>query len=102
VKIIAKVNEIVATHSTEDRRNEFFLHPSKGNVIFASGKQCWGLSLLNFARIYSKRIPNASEESLMQRLWGENYFSAKSKCFLEDRPEDNTPRSFVEFVLSPL
>ncbi|KAL4486182.1 hypothetical protein ABPG73_002822 [Tetrahymena malaccensis] len=105
VKIIAKVNSILEMHENDSIRG-YTLDPSLGNVAFSSGKQCWGFTLKTFARIYSQKF-SAKEETLMTKLWGDNYFNPQTKSFTSEVAQINNQnkkvlRSFVEFVLAPL
>lgn len=82
----------------------YTLDPSLGNVAFSSGKQCWGFTLKTFARIYSKRF-STKIESLMEKLWGDNYYNSTTKSFACEPTEvsgKKSQRSFVEYVLAPL
>lgn len=92
VLIIAKVNSIIETHSNEAVK-DYTLDPAHGNVAFASGKQCWGFTLKSFARMYSERF-GASVERLMQLLWGDHFYNAKTKQF-EDSISNESPRFFT-------
>ena len=51
------------------------------NYLFAfeiKGKECWAFTIKMFARIYSKKF-GISEDKMMEKLWGDNYFDAKAK-----------------------
>ena len=71
------------------------IDPSKGNCAFGSGtinlqilnylfdfeikgKECWAFTIKMFARFYSKKF-GISEDKMMEKLWGDNYFDAKAK-----------------------
>ena len=57
-------------------------HPfvAQGTVAFASGLQSWGFTLRKFAHMYAKKF-GVEEDKLMERLWGDNFFDAKTKTW---------------------
>jgi elongation factor 2 len=62
---------------------ELELHPSRGNVAFGSGKECWAFTLDRFAKIYSKKFKIA-EDKLIKKFWGDWYFDAPAKKWLTE------------------
>ena len=40
----------------EEKENEYYFDPIKGNVIFCSALDCWGFTLNTFADILSKKM----------------------------------------------
>lgn len=64
---------------------EVVCDPSLGNVAFGSGKGQWGFTLQTFARIYAKKY-GMSEQKMMEKLWGDNYFDPVSKKW-QNNPE---------------
>jgi len=103
VKTIDLVNVIVSGYEQPDM-GDLSLHPSLGNVAFGAGKDCWGFTLTKFARIYSKKF-GISEEKLLEKLWGDNYFDRETnKWTTEPVSQSGKPleRGFVEFVLKPI
>ena len=79
VKTMENVNIIVGTYESEDM-GSLEINPSKGNVAFGSGKDCWAFTLKKFAELYSKKM-NLEKEKLMKRFWGDNYYDAKNKVW---------------------
>lgn len=80
------------------------LDPTVGNVAFGAGKDQWAFTLKTFARIYSKKC-GISEEKMMQKLWGDNYFDQESKKWkTEPISESGKPlkRAFVQFIMDPI
>lgn len=71
------VNVILATYEQEDL-GDLTVDPSKGNVAFGSGKECWAFTITKFARIYSSKF-KIEYKKLMEKLWGDNFFDAKGK-----------------------
>eukprot|EP00178_Gracilaria_changii_P002159 TRINITY_DN13229_c0_g1_i1.p1 TRINITY_DN13229_c0_g1~~TRINITY_DN13229_c0_g1_i1.p1 ORF type:complete len:154 (-),score=14.42 TRINITY_DN13229_c0_g1_i1:1463-1924(-) len=80
------------------------LDPTKGNVAFGSGKDCWGFTLAMFARIYSKKL-GIPEDKMMKKLWGDNFFDSKEKKWrkkMTTKDGRNLKRAFVQFILDPI
>ena len=102
-RVIQRVNVIVSNFSQPDM-GEVELDPSRGNVAFGSGKDCWGFTLKIFADLYSQKFGIASDK-MMKKLWGDNYFDAKNKVWRsEDSDKDGNPlkRAFVLFIMDPI
>ena len=83
----------------EEKENELYFSPDKGNVIFASAIDNWGFTLNTFSEILSKKI-GFKKEAIQKMLWGDFFFNNKSKKVYRDRELANTNKPmFVEFVL---
>lgn len=54
------------------------IRPEDGTVSFGSGLQGWAFTLRQFATRYSKKF-GVSQNKLMAKLWGDNYFNSKTK-----------------------
>lgn len=76
-RVIQKTNVVVSNYVCEEM-GEVELNPTKGNVAFGSGKDCWGFTLKIFAEMYSKKF-GIEVSKMMEKLWGNNYFDAKNK-----------------------
>jgi elongation factor 2 len=103
VRVIDRVNVIVDTYTQPDM-GDTELSPVKGNVAFGSGKDCWGFTLAQFARLYSKKF-GIETQKMMQRLWGDNFFDAKAKVWrTTNMDKDGAPlaRAFVQFIVDPI
>ena len=104
IKVIDGVNVVISNYEQPDMGN-LFVEPSRGNVAFGAGKDCWAFTLRTFARMYSKKF-KVSEEVLMQKLWGDNYFDTETKKWsTEDKNKDGKPvlkRGFCSFILEPI
>ena len=78
--------------------------PTIGNVAFGAGKDQWAFTLRTFARIYSK-IFKIKEETLMEKLWGDNFYDPETRKFEKDSVNKNgvpLQRTFVKFVVEPI
>ena len=101
VRIVDKVNAVIATYQGE--QEEEVLDPSKGNVVFAVGKDLWAFSLSTFGQMYKKKEEGL--QSFMRRAWGDNYYDedtkkwSKEEVTAEGKP---LPRGFVKFIMEPI
>lgn len=96
VKVIDLVNSITSSYQSETM-GDLNLDPTVGNVAFGAGKDQWAFTLKTFAKIYSKKS-GISEEKMMKKLWGDNYFDAEAKKWrTEPVSESGKPlkRAFV-------
>ena len=103
VRVIDRVNVIVDTYAQPDM-GDVELNPIKGNVAFGSGKDCWGFTLAQFARMYAKKF-GIEEKKMMQRLWGDNFFDPKAKVWRTasmDADGNTLQRAFVQFITEPI
>ena len=103
VRVIDRVNVIVDTYAQPDM-GDAELNPIKGNVAFGSGKDCWGFTLSQFARMYAKKF-GIEEHKMMHRLWGDNYFDTKSKVWRTsniDKDGQVLSRAFCQFIVDPI
>lgn len=103
VRVIEKVNSVIGNFNQTDM-GELELDPTKGNVAFGSGKDCWGFTLKRFADLYSKKF-GIDNEKMMVKLWGDNFFDQKAKVWRTDnKDEEGQPlkRAFVMFILDPI
>ena len=103
LRVIDMANVVITTYQGEDM-GEIQVDPSIGNVAFGSGKDQWAFSLTKFARLYSKKL-GVSQEKMMQKLWGDNFFDAVAKKWKVDgETEDGKPlrRAFAQFIMDPI
>jgi elongation factor 2 len=103
VRVIDNVNGIISTYEDEEM-GEIELHPGIGNVAFGSGKECWAFTLKIFAKMYAKKF-KMEEEKMMNKLWGDWYFSPKEKKWKTvESDADGKPlkRAFSQFVMDPV
>ena len=74
--------------------------PSKGSVGFGSGLHGWAFTLKQFSEMYAEKF-KIDVVKLMNRLWGESFFNAKTKKWSKMKEPDNK-RSFCMYVLDPI
>lgn len=80
-----------------------FLSPMKGNVLFASSFFQFCFTLESFAKLYSATHGNCFDPELLAKcLWGDVYFNESTRGFQRKPPEEEQPRTFVQFILEPL
>ena len=99
-KIIDKANVTISTYQNEEM-GDLTCDPSRGNVAFGSGKGQWAFTLKTFAQIYAKRL-NLSEEKMMTKLWGDNFYDPVAKKWKNEPEGENgakLERGFVQFVM---
>jgi ribosome assembly protein 1 len=82
----------------EERENEAYFNPTKGNVVFASALDCWAFTLSSFSEILHKKI-GFKKEIIEKLLWGDYYYNHKSKKVYTQKIHENSKPMFVEFVL---
>lgn len=102
-RVIAKTNVVVDSYACEEM-GKVYLDPTRGNVAFGSGKDCWGFTLKIFADMYSKKF-GIDTVKLMNKLWGDNFFDAKGKVWRSEAyTKDGKPltRAFVKFIMQPI
>jgi len=101
---IENVNVIIATYNDE-LMGDVQVMPEKGTVAFGSGLHGWGFNTERFAKIYAQKL-GVEKEKMMKRLWGDNFYNAKKKTFVNVmQPEGVTealPRCFCQFIMTPI
>ena len=108
-KIIDDVNYLISVYSTSTGEEGGFecsiLHPSSGNVAFAAGRDGWAFTLTQFASLYN-RMRKQQSKSLVNKLWGENYFDTESSKWSTSNEssdgEKKLKRGFEQYVLEPI
>lgn len=79
------------------------LSPARGNVAFSAAVQQMCFTLPQFAAQYVKQHGGPfSAGDLAKRLWGDSYYDRKTRRFRKSRPEPDSQRTFVDFVLEPI
>jgi len=102
-RIIENVNVVVDTYQTENLKG-IQMDPTKGNVAFGSGKESWAFTLFDIAKMYSKKL-GISQDKLMKKLWGDNFWNPKTKKWTTEAFDENgnaLERGFNMFVLEPI
>eukprot|EP01084_Bolivina_argentea_P196528 336876_1 len=97
---IESVNVICQTYKDEKLGNVEVL-PQEGKVGFGSGLHAWGFTLGDFAKMYSSKF-GLSEQKLMKKLWGENYWEPKEKKWVKKNTTGKLLRGFEQFILKPI
>jgi len=103
-RVIENANVIISTYECEDMGETQQVDPTLGSVSFGSALFGWAFTLTRFAYTYSKKF-NVTQDKLMKKLWGDNYFNPKEKKFTTDStgPEGKAlPRCFVQFIMRPI
>jgi elongation factor 2 len=103
LRVIDMANVVIETYKSEDM-GEIQVNPSIGNVAFGSGKDQWAFTLAKFARLYSKKF-GISQEKMMEKFWGDNYYDAPQKKWRTDgETEDGRSlrRCFAQFIMDPI
>ena len=104
VRAIESANVVIET-CRDPILGDVQVDPAKGTVGFGSGLQGWGFTLSTFAEIYERKFGMAKDK-LMVRMWGDNFFNAKTnkwqKQALDTATGDVSPRGFVHYILKPI
>merc|ERR1711983_272447 len=73
---------------------------NNGSVGFGSGLHGWAFTLKQFAEMYASKF-GVDIDKMMKKLWGESFFSSKTKKWSKTKDADNK-RSFCMYVLDPI
>jgi len=98
-KTVEDVNVIISTYNDE-RMGDVQCFPEKGTVAFGSGLHGWAFNVERFAKIYCTKF-GVEKEKMMQRLWGDWFFSAKEKKWVNAKREGYS-RGFCQFIMTPI
>ncbi|ODV59753.1 GTPase RIA1 [Ascoidea rubescens DSM 1968] len=84
----------------ENDDKDLYFDPIKNNVVFASSIDSWGFTISQFALFYESKL-HMNRSTLQKVLWGDYYFSPKSKKILTSKglKGKNLKPLFVSFVL---
>ena len=100
-RIVENVNVIIATYNDESGpMGDIQVDPTKGTVGFGAGLHGWAFTLKEFGEIYSSKF-KIDVPKLMQRFWGDNFYSVAEKKWSKTQAEGYT-RGFCQFVLDPI
>jgi len=97
---IESVNVICQTYK-DDKLGSVEVLPQEGKVGFGSGLHAWGFTLRDFAKMYSSKF-GLSEEKLMKKFWGENYWDAAQSKWVKKNTTGSMLRGFEQFILKPM
>ena len=84
----------------EDADEDYF-RPEKGNVAFGSAFDGWAFTVQQFAHIYAGKL-SCKAEPLYKALWGNFYFSPKSKKIMPIKRGAAQSPLFVSWILDPI
>ena len=80
LRVVESINVIIATYEAPEEEKskgasmgDLQVDPSKGSVAFGSRYFGWAFTLTKFARLYKTKF-GIKQETMMTRLWGDNYF----------------------------
>merc|ERR1712133_61866 len=100
-RIVENVNVIVATYADDDGpMGVVRVDVNNASVGFGSGLHGWAFTLKQFAEMYASKF-GVDVDKLMKKLWGENFFNAKTKKWAKTKADDNV-RSFNMYILDPI
>ena len=99
--VIDEVNSLLAVYGGDE--TPAVVSPLLGNVCFASSQYSICFTLKSFATLYTRTYGGEVDATeFARRLWGDMYFSAKTRRFTKKPAHSSAQRSFVEFILEPL
>ena len=84
--------------SIEEKENNFYFSPNKGNVIFTSATDNWAFTIDTFVDIFAKKY-GTKKEVMKKVLWGDYYLDKKTKKFCEKQPNEDSSPIFVDFIM---
>ena len=99
-RVIESFNVIVSTYQKFDLIGECQVDPTEGRVCMGSALHGWGFTLFTFAKMYASKF-KVNKEKMLERLWGDNFFDAKTGKYTTD-PEEGHPRAFCALALDPI
>jgi len=102
-RTIESVNVVISTYE-DPLLGDVQVYPPNGTVAFGSGLHGWGFTLTRFAKMYAAKF-GVPMEKLVKRLWGDNFFDAKSKKWLKKNTNasgQTLKRAFVQYVFEPI
>ncbi|KAJ1852563.1 translation elongation factor 2, partial [Coemansia sp. RSA 486] len=103
-RVVENVNVSIATYQDENAMGNLMVSPELGTVAFGSGLHAWGFTLRQFAARYAKKF-GVDRNKMMKKLWGENFFNAKTKKWSSkssDAMATFNDRGFNMFCLDPI
>jgi len=75
--------------------------PERGNVLFCSAEHRWIFSVPSFADSYAQHYGSFPADKFVKRLWG-NIYLHEDRSFSTKPERPNHPRTFEQFILTPL
>lgn len=77
---------------------DVYFSPDKGNVAFSSAIHGWAFTIDTFCDMYQEKL-KINKKILKKTLWGEYYFSPKTKKIYGKPPTSKSMPMFVQFIL---
>ena len=102
--VIESANAILATYDDPSSTclGDVRVYPEKGTVAFSAGLHGWAFTLTNFAKMFASKF-GVDEATMMERLWGENFFDPKTKKWTNHHTgSPSCRRGFVQFCYEPI
>jgi U5 small nuclear ribonucleoprotein component len=100
---IEDVNAVIQKSAKAHGKTVPLLSPVLENVCFSAGQYGMLFTLESFARLYSATFPNTFDAArFAKNLWGDLYFNEETRKFVDEAPEAEAPRSFVQFIMDPI
>lgn len=99
--VVEEVNTVIE-RTVPGQGEKWRLSPEKGNVAFACSKLNWCFTLQSFAKLYADSYAKVDITEFAVRLWGDIFFSPKTRKFTRKGVAEQSKRSFVHFVLEPI
>ena len=82
----------------EEKEENFYFSPNKGNVIFTSATDNWAFTIDTFVDIFAKKY-GTKKEVMQKVLWGDYYLDKKTKKFCQHPPTEDSNPVFVDFIM---
>lgn len=115
LRVVESINVIIATYEAPEEEKskgasmgDLQVDPSKGSVAFGSGYFGWAFTLTKFARLYKTKF-GIKQETMMARLWGDNYFEKtkegsfwRTDSTSKEDPKKQLVRAFCSFIMDPI
>ncbi|XP_060083455.1 translation elongation factor 2-like [Ylistrum balloti] len=99
--VVEAAKGVVATYSDESGpMGSVQFSPLKGNVLFGSASQGWGVTLGEIAAKQAEKL-KVTPSVLLGKLWGDNFYNPSQKKWKNEPSQDFT-RAFNIFVLDPV
>ncbi|VDP53996.1 unnamed protein product [Soboliphyme baturini] len=83
--------------SDQNEESSYFI-PERGNVVFASALDGWGFRIDDFVKIWASKL-SIDASVLRKAMWGDFYFSAKTKRVLPNAAAKGRQPLFVQMIL---
>ncbi|KAJ2429271.1 translation elongation factor 2 [Coemansia sp. RSA 2524] len=103
-RVVEDVNVNISTFQSEGIMGDLQVYPDNGTVAFGSGLHAWGFTLRQFAVRYAKKF-GSDRAKMMKRLWGDNFFNAKTKKWTKKSTDESgnyNDRGFNMLALDPI